>query len=143
MARHGANNCQGGGRHVANRRPSLPPLILAPKPLAAQSIAYRAAALDDAEVSYSRDAGDDIGTERLLAIQPAPTPQGIAAYGPFRVLDAEHAALVDVADTGVISCVGGPELPLGIAASCGHSTRPVTDRLIWIPQGNAQAERDD
>lgn len=30
---------------------------------------------------------------------PVPVPQGIASYGPFRVLDARRAALVDVTDS--------------------------------------------
>ena len=38
------------------------------------------------------------GSERLVAVDPAPVPAGIAAYGPFRVLDRSRAALVDVTD---------------------------------------------
>jgi hypothetical protein len=43
------------------------------------------------------------GSERFVASAPAPVPfgdvpQGIAAYGPFRVLDRGRAALVDVTD---------------------------------------------
>ena len=41
----------------------------------------------------------DGGSERFVeALAPAPIPTGIAAYGPFRVLDAGRAALVDVTD---------------------------------------------
>lgn len=36
--------------------------------------------------------------QRFVASQPAPVPQGIASYGPFRVLDGARAALVDVTD---------------------------------------------
>ena len=36
--------------------------------------------------------------QRFVAAQPAPVPQGIASYGPFRVLDGARAALVDVTD---------------------------------------------
>ncbi len=37
------------------------------------------------------------GSERFVqAVLPAPIPIGIASYGPFRVLDASRAALVDV-----------------------------------------------
>ena len=39
------------------------------------------------------------GSERFVAVMPAPLPAGIAQYGPFRVLDATRAALVDVTDT--------------------------------------------
>ncbi len=38
------------------------------------------------------------GSDRFVAVTPAPVPQGIANYGPFRVLDASRAALVDVTD---------------------------------------------
>lgn len=43
------------------------------------------------------------GSERFVASAPAPVPfggipEGIAAYGPFRVLDRGRAALVDVTD---------------------------------------------
>lgn len=38
------------------------------------------------------------GGERFVATVPAPLPRGIAAYGPFRVLDGTRAALVDVTD---------------------------------------------
>ena len=39
------------------------------------------------------------GSERLVeAVLPAPKSGGIAAYGPFRVLDSSRAALVDVTD---------------------------------------------
>lgn len=41
---------------------------------------------------------EDGGSDRFLAAAPASAPQGIAAYGPFRVLDAGRAALVDVTD---------------------------------------------
>lgn len=40
----------------------------------------------------------DAATGRVLAAPPASIPDGIASYGPFRVLDAERAALVDVTD---------------------------------------------
>lgn len=39
------------------------------------------------------------GSTRFVAAKPAAIPQGIAKFGPFRVLDAAHAALVDVTDT--------------------------------------------
>lgn len=38
------------------------------------------------------------GSERFVALEPVPVPKGIAAYGPFRVLDPTRAALVDVTD---------------------------------------------
>lgn len=38
------------------------------------------------------------GGERFVATAPAPLPRGLAAYGPFRVLDATRVALVDVTD---------------------------------------------
>lgn len=38
------------------------------------------------------------GDRTVAAAAPAQIPQGVATYGPFRVLDAGHAALVDVTD---------------------------------------------
>jgi hypothetical protein len=38
------------------------------------------------------------GAERLVDAHAAAAPQGIAAYGPFRVIDPGHAALVDATD---------------------------------------------
>lgn len=40
----------------------------------------------------------DTGTARFVDIAPAPLPHGVASYGPFRVLDATRAALVDATD---------------------------------------------
>lgn len=39
------------------------------------------------------------GSERIVGLAPPVMPKGIAAYGPFRVLDATRAALVDVTDS--------------------------------------------
>ncbi|MFM5953774.1 MAG: alpha/beta hydrolase [Novosphingobium sp.] len=38
------------------------------------------------------------GSERVVDIAPAPIPAGIARFGPFRVLDASRAAMVDATD---------------------------------------------
>ena len=40
----------------------------------------------------------DSGSARLVASAPADVPQGVASFGPFRVLDPGRAALVDVTD---------------------------------------------
>jgi len=61
-------------------------------PLAAQEIVY--------EQVTEEAAPPDGANARFVAADPAPVPQGIATYGPFRVLDATHAALVDVTDEG-------------------------------------------
>lgn len=67
----------------------------AASPLTAQETVYELV-----EVSTPRY---DSGSERFLgdaiAVPEAPIPQGIARYGPFRVIDAGHAALVDVTDS--------------------------------------------
>jgi hypothetical protein len=70
-------------------------------PALAEDVVYEvvedAAYASDANVS---DASvDDGGSERFVVQAPAQVPQGIARYGPFRVLDASRAALVDVTDT--------------------------------------------
>lgn len=38
------------------------------------------------------------GSDRFVGAAPVPVPQGIAVFGPFRVLDGTRAALVDVTD---------------------------------------------
>lgn len=38
------------------------------------------------------------GSERIVGVAPSALPKGIAAYGPFRVLDPTRAALVGVTD---------------------------------------------
>lgn len=69
-------------------------LAFAARPLAAQEIAYESV---ESEIRTL-----DGGSERYVSVpvtrqSPTPLPEGIA-YGPFRVLDAERAALVDVTD---------------------------------------------
>lgn len=64
------------------------PLLLLATPVVAQQAASEA---DETYVEIG-------GSERLVEVPPAPVPPGIASYGPFRVLDANHAALVDVTD---------------------------------------------
>ncbi|WP_188769161.1 alpha/beta hydrolase [Novosphingobium endophyticum] len=59
-------------------------------PLSAQAISYEVVEVD-------ADRFDD-GGERMLQVETAAIPEGIAAYGPFRVLDPGRAALVDVTD---------------------------------------------
>ena len=41
----------------------------------------------------------DAGSDRFVAsVAPAEVPNGVASYGPFRVIDERHAALVGVTD---------------------------------------------
>ena len=68
---------------------------LAATPLAAQEIVYETISYEVVEMDGAHPAG---GSERYVAARPAPLPAGVAAYGPFRVLDASRAALVDVTD---------------------------------------------
>jgi hypothetical protein len=68
----------------------VPLLAFAAQPLAAQEIVY--------EVVEEEVVLLETGSDRFVALEPAPVPQGIAAYGPFRVIDASRAALVDVTD---------------------------------------------
>jgi hypothetical protein len=65
-------------------------LACAAAPLAAQEIAYEPVSLES---------GDHPGGgERFVATTMAAVPEGIAAFGPFRVLDQTRAALVGVTD---------------------------------------------
>ena len=41
----------------------------------------------------------DGGSERFVASAPAEVPQGVASFGPFRVIDPTRAALVDETDS--------------------------------------------
>lgn len=66
------------------------------RPLAAQEIAYEPVA--DGMLETGLVVGPGGGSERSIFLSESPTPQGVAAYGPFRVLDAQRAALVDVTD---------------------------------------------
>ncbi|OCC25707.1 alpha/beta hydrolase [Croceicoccus estronivorus] len=49
---------------------------------------------------HASEAGyaNSVVAERFVHAPPAPIPAGIAVYGPFRVVDPAHAALVDVTD---------------------------------------------
>lgn len=60
-------------------------------PATAQEIVYE-------EVIEEVVAAPEQGSQRFVAVAPAPVPQGIARFGPFRVLDNGRAALVDVTD---------------------------------------------
>ncbi len=59
-------------------------------PLAAQVVTY--------EVVEEESTPSDHGADRIVDVANAVVPHGIARFGPFRVLDAGHAALVDVTD---------------------------------------------
>lgn len=79
-------------------------LCMAVQPAAAQVIAYEPfgedAGIEDA--GWFEAGADFARGERFVAAAPVVTraalPQGAAVYGPFRVLDAGRAALVDVTD---------------------------------------------
>lgn len=60
-------------------------LALAPLPAMAQTVVTETVEIIE----------DDGGSDRTIVEDFAPVPQGIARYGPFRVLDARRAALVD------------------------------------------------
>jgi len=64
-------------------------LAFAAYPLAAQDAGYE-------EIVEETVVLLEPGSDRFLDNGPAAVPQGIAAYGPFRVLDESRAALVDV-----------------------------------------------
>ena len=69
----------------------LPLLALIAAPARAEVTVYETVEVQEVAL--------DSGSERLVeAVLPVPMPKGIAAYGPFRVLDGSRAALVDVTD---------------------------------------------
>lgn len=61
---------------------ALAALLLAPVAVAAQDGGY----------------ADGVSAERFVHAPAAPIPAGVAVYGPFRVIDSLHAALVDATD---------------------------------------------
>lgn len=69
----------------------LPFLALAAAPAVAQVVVYEEIVEEDYVLL-------DTGADRFVEVEPAALPAGIAAYGPFRVLDGGRAALVDVTD---------------------------------------------
>ena len=76
-------------RFIAPLWSTFLPLILLAAPALADEVVY-----ETVETVVVPAGGD-----RYVAATAAPEiPQGVAAYGPFRVLDAGHAALVDVTD---------------------------------------------
>lgn len=70
----------------------LPLLAFAASPLAAQTVVVTETVVEETVLV------SDGGSERFVVDAPAPLPKGLATYGPFRVLDATRAALVDVTD---------------------------------------------
>lgn len=64
-------------------------------------IAAMAAPLRGQELAMTEDItqSESVGAERYVGALLAPAPRAIAAFGPFRVLDATRAALVDVTDS--------------------------------------------
>lgn len=66
-------------------------------PLQAQQVTVITQTVTE-EVVEEEDVAADTGSDRFVGAAPVPVPHGIAVYGPFRVLDAAHAALVDVTD---------------------------------------------
>lgn len=69
----------------------LPIAALLPAPLAAREVVVETVYEETVSV-------EDAGSERFVELAPVPVPQGIAAYGPFRVLDPARVALVDATD---------------------------------------------
>lgn len=67
----------------------LPLLALGASPALADTV------VETVEVTEVVSTGD---SERFVVTAHAPLPQGIARFGPFRVLDGSRAALVDVTD---------------------------------------------
>lgn len=72
------------------RRLAALALLLFAAPCAAQQVRY--------EVVEEEVVTEDAGADRFVAANPEPVPRGIARFGPFRVIDATHAALVDFTD---------------------------------------------
>ncbi|MGH6785385.1 MAG: alpha/beta hydrolase [Novosphingobium sp.] len=68
----------------------LPLFVLLASPAVAETVVY--------ETVEEIVLADEGGSGRFVAAAPAEVPLGIAAFGPFRVLDPARAALVDATD---------------------------------------------
>ena len=66
-------------------------IACAAQPLRAQTVVV--------ETITEEVVSEPAGSERFVTLAAAEQPRGIAAFGPFRVLDATRAALVDVTDS--------------------------------------------
>lgn len=71
----------------------LPFLALLAAPAAAVEVV-----LIEETVEITEEVVSEGAAERFVPAAPAPIPQGIARFGPFRVIDGTRAALVDVTD---------------------------------------------
>lgn len=86
------------GDHAGMRKSALflsALLALTAAPAAARDLVTSTVTGTVEEVTF----GSQGGSERIVGMMPPALPRGIAAYGPFRVLDATRAALVDVTDS--------------------------------------------
>ena len=59
------------------------------------TVSYEIEVTDDGEDSALPA---DTGSDRFVAAAPTQVPRGVAKFGPFRVIDSTHAALVDATD---------------------------------------------
>jgi hypothetical protein len=66
-------------------------IVCAAHPLRAETVVV--------ETIIEEMVSEPAGSERFVAQPPAEQVRGIAAFGPFRVLDGKRAALVDVTDS--------------------------------------------
>lgn len=109
--------------HGAAMRPCslLSALILAAVavPAAAHQVVYETII---ETVEYAE--ADTAGSGRFVSTRPARVPQGLAAYGPFRILDETRAALIDETDA---------ESPAQFAAMLRAWPRIATLELVEVP----------
>lgn len=76
----------------------LPLLAAIASPAQAQEIAYEA--ISEEVVAFDEAAIEEVGpAERFVATPSATVPEGLAQFGPFRVLAGDRAAIVDVTDS--------------------------------------------
>ena len=94
----------------------LLPLVALLTPAHAHELAYETVVEEVTE--------PDSGSERFLAAPAAPAPAGVAAYGPFRVIDGERAALVGATDE---------HTPAQFAAMVGAHPDISTLELVEVP----------
>ena len=77
----------------------LPLLAALAAPALAQQVVYETV-IEEVAAEHPGPAQDPSPAERFVAAPGAAVPQGIARFGPFRVLDANRAAIVAETDSG-------------------------------------------
>ena len=104
--------------------------LFAASPLSAQTIDYE---FVDLNADPIHDGGERSLPSRWVVQPSVSVPTGAAAYGPFRVLDGQRAALVDVTNGSSPRAHGAMPIPVRSSPSIRGRTTPGSS-LTTIPR---------